>query len=109
MAVIGKMKLNCYDYSLTYYFKETMLAIYKEIIYHVRDPNTWIVLEEVKERKMTESKGRNKFGRPKKRRIQSKEECQVKLKCGRCNEYGHNRQTCRKPPPVKQRKIIEKE
>ena len=109
MAVVGKMKLNCYDYCSRYYFKETMLATYKETVYHIENPNTWIVPEDVKERKEIEPKEKHKSRRPKKRRIQSKGEHKVKLKCGRCGEYGHNRQTCRNPPPVKKRKTRAKE
>ena len=54
--------------------------------------------EEIKSVKVKEPLGRRKARRPKKKRAQPNWETTYKQKCSRCQEYGHNRQTCRNPP-----------
>ncbi|KAF4369639.1 hypothetical protein F8388_021972 [Cannabis sativa] len=40
---------------------------------------------------------KKRAGRPKRRRISSKGEPNVQLKCGRCKKTGHNRKICTNP------------
>lgn len=103
IAVLQKSNLNPYDYCSTYYRKETMVAAYKEDVYPVGDKEDWEIPENVKSVIVYPPKGRVRVGRPKRNRCKAQWERIIKAKtykptkCGKCNQIGHNRRTCRNP------------
>lgn len=99
IAVLQKSKLDPYDYCSPYYKKETMVAAYKETVYPVGNKDTWQVPEQVKSLIVYPPEGRIRVGRPKKRRCKAHWERNGKtqVQCGKCNQMGHNRRTCRNP------------
>lgn len=102
IAVLQKVNHDPYDYCSPYFKKEAMVAAYEQIVYPVGHKDTWEVPENIKSVTLYPPEGRIRVGRTKKRRCKAAWEKNVKevqqIKCSNCNQYGHNRRTCRNPP-----------
>ncbi|WOH07864.1 hypothetical protein DCAR_0727298 [Daucus carota subsp. sativus] len=101
IVVLQKANHDPYDYCSPYFTKEAMIHAYEETVFHVGHEDTWEVSENFKSMKVYPPQGRVRVGRQKKRckvswEINAKQHEQVK--CGSCNQYGHNRRSCWNPP-----------
>ncbi|GMN71753.1 hypothetical protein TIFTF001_055181, partial [Ficus carica] len=61
----------------------------------------WDVPEEVRSKIVNPPNTKRGPGRPRVRRILSQGEEHESVRCGRCNGYGHNRQTCTNLVPLR--------
>ena len=77
-----------------------MLATYEATVYHLPSQSTWCIPNAIKDMVVLPPKGRIRAGRPKKTRFKNSWETKSENKCGRCRQYGHNKQTCRNPPSM---------
>ncbi|XP_058099681.1 uncharacterized protein LOC131244031 [Magnolia sinica] len=93
--------LSHYSYCSPFYTVQNYLSTYNESVYPVRDMSEWEIIDGFKEycAKIKPPGQKRPSGRPKKLRIPSRGEESKTLKCGRCNQSGHNRRTCKFPIP----------
>ncbi|KAM6554058.1 hypothetical protein CsatB_014820 [Cannabis sativa] len=96
IAVFAKRGLRAYDYVADYYKTATMKATYERTVHPLPNEREWTIPESM-ERIVWPPKSRKPAGRPRKKRIRSKGEPKVVLKCTRCGKVGHNRRTCNNP------------
>ncbi|KAM6558965.1 hypothetical protein CsatA_028204 [Cannabis sativa] len=110
IAVFAKRGLRAYDYVTDYYKTETMKATYERTVHPLPNEREWTIPESM-ERIVWPPKSRKPAGRPRMKRIRSKGEPKVVLKCTRCGQVGHNRRTCNNPqlykPPKQNNKSNE--
>ncbi|XP_062100818.1 protein FAR1-RELATED SEQUENCE 5-like [Humulus lupulus] len=102
IAVFAKTRLKTYDYVADYYKTTTMKATYDSIVHPLPNEGEW-TLPETLNIIVLPPKSRKPPGRPRRKRIRSRGEPKVQIKCGRCAQQGHNRKTCRNEPIPKLR------
>ncbi|XP_062100230.1 uncharacterized protein LOC133806113 [Humulus lupulus] len=102
IAVFAKTRLKTYDYVVDYYKTTTMKATYVSIVHPLPNESKW-TLPETLNKIVLPPKSRKPPGRPRRKRIRSRGEPKVQIKCGRCAHPRHNRKTCRNEPIPKQR------
>lgn len=98
--------MNVYDFVPDIYRKEKYAACYASVIYPANGQSLW---ERTSYNDLQPPPIRRQPGRPKKKRNKEahellKDDSQMKrarwgLKCSRCREGGHNKSTCKLPPP----------
>jgi hypothetical protein len=98
--------LNVYDYVPDDYKKEKYAACYSSVIYPSNGQSLW---ERTEYNNLQPPPIRKQPGRPKKKRNKEahellKDDAQMKrarwgMKCSRCKQSGHNKATCKLPPP----------
>ncbi|XP_030479338.1 uncharacterized protein LOC115696585 [Cannabis sativa] len=96
IAVFSKRGLRVYDYVADYYKTDEMKATYHTTANPLPNENEWTLPESL-EMIVLPPNTKKRAGRPKRRRISSKGEPNVQLKCGRCKKTGHNRKICTNP------------
>ncbi|XP_060969880.1 uncharacterized protein LOC133037083 [Cannabis sativa] len=103
IAVFSKRGLRVYDYVADYYKTDEMKATYDTTVNPLPNESEWTLPESL-EMIVLPPNTKKRAGRPRRRRISSKGEPKVQLKCGRCKKTGHNRKTCTNPalPPKQQ-------
>jgi hypothetical protein len=97
---LAAIRFRCgspYTYCSEFYFASYLQATYAASVHPVGPPSSWNVSEEARSVVITPPATRRPVGRRRKRRVLSKGEVMVTVKCGRCNGRGHNRQTCTNP------------
>ena len=106
MAVCNYRQIDPYNYCSDYYTKDFLYACYAHVVHPIGSAEGWDVSEEVRSVIVHPPKPKRRPGRPRVRRILSQGEEPDPIRCGRCNSYGHNRQTCTNSVPlrVRQRK-----
>ena len=77
-----------------------MLATYEATIYPLLSQSAWSIPNAIKDIVVLPPKGRIRARRPKKTRLKNSWETKSENKCGRCRQYGHNKQTFRNPPSM---------
>ncbi|XP_062100383.1 uncharacterized protein LOC133806279 [Humulus lupulus] len=102
IAVFAKTRLKTYDYVADYDKTTTMKATYESTVHPLPNESEW-TLPETLNKIFLPPKSRKPPGRPRRKRIRSRGEPKVQIKCGRCAQPGHNRKTCRNEPIPKQR------
>ena len=103
MAVCNHRRIDPYNYCSNYYTKDYLYACYAHVVHPIGSPEGWDVSEEVRLRIVNPPTTKRGPGRPRVRRIPSQGEEQEPNRCGRCNGYGHNRQTCTNSVPLRKR------
>ena len=89
-----------------YYKRETLVDAYSVPIMPVGHPNTWEVLEDIRQRVVLPPKSKKDrqkeagLGRPQENRFQSVSERTSTEKCKRCHGTEHNSRRCTNPPVV---------
>jgi hypothetical protein len=63
----------------------------------IGDKDNWRVTEDIKNVIVLPPNTRRPAGRPKKGRFKHAYEIRNQFRCGRCQEKGHNRRTCKNP------------
>ncbi|XP_062119198.1 uncharacterized protein LOC133832941 [Humulus lupulus] len=102
ITIFAKTRLKTYDYVVDYYKTTTMKATYESIVYPLPNESEW-TLPETLNKIVLPPKSRKPPGRLRRKRIRSRGEPKVQIKCGRYPQPGHNRKTCRNEPIPKQR------
>ncbi|XP_062075934.1 uncharacterized protein LOC133780070 [Humulus lupulus] len=102
IAVFAKTRLKTYDDVADYYKTTTMKATYESTVHPLLNESEW-TLPETLNKIALPPKTRKPPGRPRRKRIKSRGEPKVHVKCGRCAQPGHNRKTCGNEPIPKQR------
>ncbi|XP_062075843.1 uncharacterized protein LOC133779968 [Humulus lupulus] len=102
IAIFAKTRLKTYDYVVDYYKTTTMKATYESTVHPFPNESEW-TLPETLNKIVLPPKSRKPPGCPRRKRIRSRGEPKVQIKCGRCAQPGHNRKTCRNEPIPKQR------
>ncbi|XP_062089137.1 uncharacterized protein LOC133795697 [Humulus lupulus] len=97
IAVFAKTRLKTYDYVVDYNKTTTMKATYESIVHQLPNESEW-TLPETLNKIVLPPKTRKPPGRPRRKRIRSRGEPKVQIKCGRCVQPGHNRKTCKNEP-----------
>ncbi|XP_074337252.1 uncharacterized protein LOC141674443 [Apium graveolens] len=101
IAVFQKCNPDTYNYCSPYYKNENMVDAYKETVYPVGNKDNWVVPDNVSSLIVYPPEGKIRAVRPKKRRCKAfwerKTNSFKQMKCGKCNQTGHNRITCRNP------------
>ena len=77
-----------------------MLATYEATIYPLPSQSAWSIPNAIKDIVVLPAKGRIYAQRPKKTRFKNPWETKSENKCERCEQYGHNRQTCQNSPKL---------
>ena len=101
MAVCNHRRIDQYNYCSNYYIKEFLYACYAHVIRPIGSAEGWDVSEEVRSQIVNPPKPKRGPGRPRVRRILLQGEELDPIRCGRCNSYGHNRQTCTNAVPLR--------
>lgn len=101
VAACRERGLSVYDYVSPYYFKEKLQATYAGVVHPIGTEHGIQIPEEVKNRVVRKPVPNLKPGRPKTKRMLSTGEAPSRQKCSRCDQSGHNRQTCRYSIPVR--------
>ncbi|XP_062088924.1 protein FAR1-RELATED SEQUENCE 5-like [Humulus lupulus] len=104
-AAIRKANLCHYTYVSDFYMKDVFVSTYNGIIHPVGSQKFWDIPDIVKDHVVLPPIVRRRAGRPKKKRIPSAGEKRRQIKCGRCNENGHNRKRCRNAIHVKMKSM----
>lgn len=97
IAVCSYRNMDPYQYCEHYFLFETWKSTYMDQIYPCRSKQYWPIVEHdyivLPPRSLVQP------GRRKKARIESKHTGKVKNKCSRCKQLGHNKRSCKMPPP----------
>ena len=101
MSVCNRRQMSPYTYCSRYYTKEELYATYEAVIHPIGSREGWDVPEDVRNRVINPPKTKRRPGRPKVTRILSQGEVPETIRCSRCHTYGHNRQTCTNPVPLR--------
>jgi hypothetical protein len=106
ISCMRNQDMNVYDFMPDIYRKEKFAACYASVIYPANGQSLW---ERTEYNDLQPPPIRRQPGRPKKKRTKEahellKNDTQMKrarwgLKCSRCREGGHNKSTCKLPPP----------
>lgn len=104
-GAIRKENLCHYTYVSDFYMKDVFVSTYNDIIHPVGSQKFWDIPDIVKDHVVLPPIVRRRAGRPKKKRIPSAGEKRRQIKCGRCNENGHNRKRCRNAIHVKMKSM----
>ncbi|GMN45101.1 hypothetical protein TIFTF001_014303 [Ficus carica] len=103
MAVCNHRQIDPYNYCSIYYTKDYLYACYSSVVHPIGSAEGWDVPEEVRSQIVNPPNTKRGPGRPRVRRILSQGEEHESIWCGRCNGYGHNRQTCTNSVPLRVR------
>ncbi|KAM6599512.1 hypothetical protein CsatA_019121 [Cannabis sativa] len=109
MAVLAKRNFSCYKYCSYYYTKEAFMSTYEDSILPLGEATSWNIPEDVKNITVHPPKYKRPAGRPKKDRYKGAMDTKTKVKCGKCNQKGHNRRSCKNEAilnPLKRRKLL---
>ncbi|KAM6554586.1 hypothetical protein CsatB_012398 [Cannabis sativa] len=109
MAVLTKRNLSCYSYCSYYYTKKAFLSTYEDNIFPLADSTTWDIPDHIKDMIVLPPTHKRPAGRPKKQRYKGVLETKTQVKCGSCNQKGHNKRSCKNEPvpkPTRKRKNI---
>ncbi|XP_050208954.1 uncharacterized protein LOC126659644 [Mercurialis annua] len=98
LAILSSLHLDPYQYCSKFFTKENLLAMYDGVVYPMPSQNNWDIPTEIERIEILPPIGKIPAGRPKKRRINGPAETVNPSKCGRCDQRGHNRKTCRNLP-----------
>ena len=94
VAVIAKRNLNVYEYCASFYKTETLKELYQENVRPLPHKDQWNLPQHL-QITVLPPKTTIPAGRPKKKRIRSRGENKITIKCGKCEQQGHNIKTCR--------------
>ena len=100
MAVCHLRQIPPYSYVSNYYMKECLYATYQDVVHPLGSSSGWDIPEETSSRIVQPPMTKRKPGRPKMKRILSQGEEAQTIRCSRCEQYGHNRQTCTNSIPL---------
>ena len=103
MAVCNYRRIDPYNYCSNYYTKDYLYSCYADVVHPIGSAEGWDVSEEVSLQIVNPPTTKRGPGRPRVRRIPSQGEEHEPIRCGRCNGYGHNRQTCTNSVPLRKR------
>ncbi|GMN61855.1 hypothetical protein TIFTF001_030932 [Ficus carica] len=103
MIVCNHRRIDPYNYCSNYYTKDYLYACYAHVVHPIGRAEGWDVSEEVSLQIVNPPTTKCGPGRPQVRRIPSQGEEHELNRCGRCNGYGHNRQTCTNSVPLRKR------
>ncbi|KAM6578088.1 hypothetical protein CsatB_029925 [Cannabis sativa] len=109
MTVLAKRNFSCYKYCSYYYTKEVFMSTYEDSILPLGEATSWNIPEDVKNITVHPPKYKRPAGRPKKDRYKGAMDTKTKVKCGKCNQKGHNRRSCKNEAilnPLKRRKLL---
>ncbi|GMN54036.1 hypothetical protein TIFTF001_023163 [Ficus carica] len=101
MAVCNYRRIDPYNYFSNYYIKDYLYACYSSVVHPIGNAEGWDVPEEVRSQIVNPPITKRGHSRPRVRRILSQNEEHEPIRCGRCNGYGHNRQTCTNSVPLR--------
>ncbi|GAU10051.1 hypothetical protein TSUD_423700, partial [Trifolium subterraneum] len=107
IACMREIETDPGQYVPNYFRKETYEACYQPIIYPTNGQNLW---DKTEFTNLQPPPIKRQPGRPKKKRKKEahelkKDDGNMKrayhgIVCGRCKQPGHNKQTCKQPPPA---------
>ncbi|XP_012841115.1 PREDICTED: uncharacterized protein LOC105961430 [Erythranthe guttata] len=109
-AAIMYDKRKVEDFVHKYYWKQTYINVWEDMIYPIPDKQEWI---EAEGEKLQPPMMRIAPGRPKKSRVRAPDEPRAsgaiskvgrRMTCSNCNEFGHNKLSCKNPPKPKRKK-----
>ncbi|GMN60452.1 hypothetical protein TIFTF001_029541 [Ficus carica] len=103
MAVCNYRRIDPYNYCSNYYTKDYLYSCYADVVHPIGSAEAWDVSEEVSLQIVNPPTTKRGLGRPRVRRIPSQGEEHEPIRCGRCNGYRHNRQTCTNSVPLRKR------
>ncbi|GMN70934.1 hypothetical protein TIFTF001_052591 [Ficus carica] len=103
MAVCNYRRIDPYNYCSNYYTKDYLYSCYADVVHPIGSAEGWDVSEEVSLQIVNPPTTKRGPGRPRVRRIPSQGEEHEPIRCGGCNGYGHNRQTCTNSVPLRKR------
>ncbi|GMN29149.1 hypothetical protein TIFTF001_051706 [Ficus carica] len=103
MAVCNYRRIDPYNYCSNYYTKDYLYSCYADVVHLIGSAEGWDVSDEVSLQIVNPPTTKLGPGRPRVRRIPSQGEEHEPIRCGRCNGYGHNRQTCTNSVPLRKR------
>ncbi|XP_062080334.1 uncharacterized protein LOC133785092 [Humulus lupulus] len=89
IAVFANTRLKTYDYVADYYNTTTMKATYESIVHPLPNESEW-TLPETLNKIVLPPKLRKPPSSPRRKRIRTRGEPKVQIKCGRCGQPGHN-------------------
>ncbi|XP_050222638.2 uncharacterized protein LOC126672724 [Mercurialis annua] len=98
LAILSSLHLDPYQYCSKFFTKENLLAMYDGVVYPMPSQNNWDIPTEIERIEILPPIGKIPAERPKKKRINGPLETINPSKCGRCDQRGHNRKTCRNLP-----------
>ncbi|XP_054824719.1 uncharacterized protein LOC129322417 [Prosopis cineraria] len=99
-AVISKQRLCAYTFVSRYYTKYSYGCTYGATIHSLGNQCDWAIPSEVLENNLMPPEIRRGADRPKKTRIPSVGEFKRTVRCSRCEQFGHNRATCKNHIPI---------
>ncbi|XP_022895212.1 uncharacterized protein LOC111409391 [Olea europaea var. sylvestris] len=102
LAVVASAKMDPYEFCSYYYTREAYKNTYNEIVFFVGNPNEWIVPKDFENIVVLPSNQKRSCGRPTEKRFRFVVEDNITVKCGRCDESGHNHRTCSSLVPLSQ-------
>ncbi|XP_052185215.1 uncharacterized protein LOC127796849 [Diospyros lotus] len=104
LVAVRSRNIDPYSLSFAYYQIEALLCADADPIMPVGSQADWIMPDESASIKLLPLATRRKCERRKTCRIPSASEEKMRVKCGRCGQIGHNRQTCSNPITLDEKK-----
>ncbi|GMN48651.1 hypothetical protein TIFTF001_017807 [Ficus carica] len=101
MAVCNHRRIDPYNYCSNYYTKDYLYACYSSVVHPIGSAEGWDVPKEVRSQIVNPPNTKRGPSRPRVCRILSQGEEHEPIRCGRCNGYEHNRQTCTNSVPLR--------
>ncbi|GMN60038.1 hypothetical protein TIFTF001_029128 [Ficus carica] len=93
-----KRKLEPAEFAYVY-FRNSYRETYNSVVYPLGDKSSWNVLEDLLNAGVRAPNNRCFAGRPRMERIPSVGEVRTQLRCSKCNNFGHNKCTCKNRVP----------